>query len=194
MSGDMCVKRNLTGGRQGSGLWQRCLRLWRSNDGSSTIEFVIWFPLFMTLFFTSFELTFYGMRSVLLERAVEMNVRGMRLGTKRPDNITELKENICNDTLLFKDCMKELTVDVRLVDTVSWNLPTGPLPCVDRGDDYKEPDDVVYGPGGGGDLLIIRACMVTDPFFATTPLVMGLPRDESGGVAVVAVSTYVNEP
>ena len=194
MSGDMSIKQVSKVCRKDRGLLQRCLRLWRANDGSSTIEFVIWFPLFMTLFFTSFELTFYGMRSVLLERAVEMNVRGMRLGTKRPDNIAELKKNICNDTLLFKDCLKELTVDVRLVDTISWNLPTGPLPCVDRGDDYKEPDDVVYGPGGSGDLLVIRACMVTNPFFVSTPFVMGLPRDESGGVSLVAVSTYVNEP
>ena len=173
---------------------QKYLRFLRTTDGSSTIEFVIWFPLFITLFLTSFELTYYGMRSVLLERAVDLNVRGMRLGTKRPDNLAELKKNICNETLLFSDCERELTVDVRLINSLSWNLPTGPLPCVDRGDDYKQPDDVVYGPGGGGDLLLIRACMVSNPFFASTPFVMGLPRDETGGVALVAVSTYVNEP
>ncbi|MCK8462523.1 pilus assembly protein [Aliiroseovarius sp. S1339] len=173
---------------------RKYFRSMRATDGSSTIEFVIWFPLFMTLFLTSFELTFYGMRSVLLERAVDLNVRGMRLGTKRPDNIQELKENICEETMLFSDCERELTVDVRRINTLSWNLPTGPIPCVDRADDFKPPENIVYGPGGGGDLLLIRACMVSNPFFSTTPFVMGLPRDVSGGVSLVAVSTYVNEP
>lgn len=169
-------------------------RFRRSTKGSSTIEFVFWFPLYMTLFLTSFELTFYGFRSVFLERAVDLQIRGMRLGTGRPGSVAELKKEICKKAWLFKNCELELALDVRRVDPINWDLPTGPLPCVDRSDAYKPPEDVEYGPGGAGDLLLIRACVVTDPFFSTTPFVMGLPRDPSGGVALAAVSTYVNEP
>lgn len=148
----------------------------------------------MLLFLTSFELTFYGFRSVFLERAVDMQVRELRLG-QRPAGLVALKKEICEKILVsFGNCEKELTVDIRPIDTATWNVPRGPLPCVDRADGYKEPDDVTFGPGGAGDLLLIRACFLTDPLFATTPYVMGLPRDKSGGIALVAVSTYVNEP
>ncbi len=174
-----------------------CKQFWhrlRARDGNTTIEFVLWFPFFLTLFLTSFELSIYGMRSMMLERAVDVNVRGMRLGTNRPEDMTVLKKNICEDTILFHDCEREMTIDVRKIDGVGWTLPTGPIECVDRANDYKQPDNVEYGPGGGGDLLLIRVCVKKDPFFFTTPYVMGLPRDKSGAVAIVAMSTYVNEP
>lgn len=168
--------------------WRRL----RASDGSSTVEFVIWFPLFMTLFLTSFELSFYGMRSMMLERALDMTVRDLRLGISRPANIEDFKEKVCEKTLLFRNCKDEISLDLRLVDQLSWNLPQGPIPCVDRANDLKPATS--YAPGGGGDLLLVRACLIRDPFFGTTPYVMGLPRDESGGVSIVAVSTYVNEP
>lgn len=154
----------------------------------------MWFPFYLLLFLTSFELTYYGFRSVFLERAVDMQVRGLRLG-QRPPTLVALKKEICDKILIsFGDCEKELTVDIRPISTTTWDVPKGPLPCVDRADSYKQPEDVVFGPGGAGDLLLLRACFVTDPLFATTPFVMGLPRDKSGGVALVAVTTYVNEP
>lgn len=168
--------------------WRRL----RASDGSSTVEFVIWFPLFMTLFLTSFELSFYGMRSMMLERALDLNVRDLRLGISRPANLADLKKAICQDTILFRNCEEEISVDLRLVDQGSWSLPTGPIPCVDRAQNIKPLTS--YSPGGGGDLMLVRACLVRDPFFATTPYVMGLPRDPSGGVSIVAVSTFVNEP
>ncbi|MCK0143456.1 TadE family protein [Aliiroseovarius sp. F20344] len=175
-------------------LMSKMRRFIMSADGSTTIEFVIWFPLYMTLFLTSFELTYYGFRSVFLERAVDMQVRELRLG-QRPADLDELKEEICEKTLIvFGDCERELTVDIRDISTSTWNVPEGPLPCVDRADDFKEPEDVEFGPGGAGDFLLLRACFVTDPLFSTTPWILGLPRDASGGIALVAVTTYVNEP
>lgn len=168
--------------------WRRL----RANDGSSTVEFVIWFPLFMTLFLTSFELSFYGMRSMMLERALDMTVRDLRLGIGRPENLEQFKEKVCEKTILFQNCQNEISLDLQQVDQLSWNLPQGNIPCVDRAQGLKPA--TTYAPGGGGDLNLVRACLVRDPFFPTTPLVMGLPRDASGAVKIVAVSTYVNEP
>ncbi|WP_289041498.1 TadE/TadG family type IV pilus assembly protein [uncultured Aliiroseovarius sp.] len=173
---------------------QKGWRRFRARDGNATIEFVMWFPLFLTLFLTSFELSIYGMRSMMLERAVDLNVRGMRLGNKRPNTVDEFKLNVCNETILLGDCLREISVDVRRIDTTSWALPTDAIGCVDRTQDYKDPENVEYGPGGSGDLLLIRVCVNKSPFFGTTPWVMGLPRDPSGGVSIVALSTYVNEP
>lgn len=169
-------------------LWQR----FESTDGSSTIEFVLWFPFFMMLFFTSFELSYYGLRSVSLERALDLNVREMRLGISRPDNLDEFKQNVCDEVMLFRNCMDEISIDLRIIDDAGWALPGGVIPCVDRAEDIKPL--TTYAPGGSGDLVLVRVCVVKDPFFGTTPWVMGLPRDPSGGIAIAAVSTYVNEP
>lgn len=163
-----------------------------ARDGNSTIEFVIWFPFFMLLFFTSFELSIYGMRSMLLERAVDLKVRELRLGISRPADAEAFKKALCEETLLLKNCMKEATIDVSRVDSQNWNLPTDGIACADRAQEIF-PDDI-YNAGGGGDLMLLRVCVAKDPFFGTTPFVMGLPRDASGAVMLTAVSTYVNEP
>jgi hypothetical protein len=42
--------------------------------------------------------------------------------------------------------------------------------------------------------MLVRACTVLDPFFGTTPYVMELPLDHTGGYIVAAASTFVNEP
>ncbi len=172
--------------------YKRLQRWLRASEGSSTIEFVLWFPLFMTIFLTSFELSFYGMRSVMLERALDLNIRGLRLGNGRPTTLEEFKQNICDETLLFYNCMDEISVDLRRIDQAGWTFPTGAIPCVDRAEEIKPLTE--YSTGGGGDLMLVRVCVVKDPFFSTTPFVMGLPRDPSGGVAIAAVSSYVNEP
>ncbi|WP_424940158.1 TadE/TadG family type IV pilus assembly protein [Aliiroseovarius sp. S253] len=168
------------------------LMWWRDQSGSSTVEFVIWFPLFMTLFLTSFELSYYGLRSVFLERAVDMTVREMRLGISRPQNTGEFKTQVCEKTLLEGACEEDLMVELILVDQSTWSLPTGSISCIDRNDPMQPLP--AFGGGGSGDLMLLRVCWLKRPFFATTPLVMGLPRDVNGEIALSAVSTYVNEP
>ncbi len=168
------------------------LMWWRDETGSSTVEFVLWFPLFMTLFLTSFELSYYGMRSVFLERAVDMTVREMRLGISRPQNTTQFKAQVCEKTLLAGSCADDLMVELILVDQATWSMPTGSISCIDRSDPMQPLP--AFGGGGGGDLMLLRVCWLKLPFFATTPLVMGLPRDANGEIALSAVSTYVNEP
>jgi hypothetical protein len=165
---------------------------WRDQSGSSTIEFVLWFPLFMTLFLTSFELSYYGMRSVLLERAVDLTVREMRLGISRPQNTQQFKTQVCEKTILAGSCADDLMVELILVDQATWNLPQTDISCIDRNDPMQPLP--AFGGGGGGDLMLLRVCWLKRPFFASTPLVMGLPRDENGEIALSAVSTYVNEP
>ncbi|SMR72787.1 TadE-like protein [Aliiroseovarius halocynthiae] len=174
--------------------WSELRDFRRSTRGSSTIEFVIWFPLYLTLFLMSFELTYFGFRTVLLDRAIDLQVRGLRLGTVRPSEVDDLKKTICEKGLIFDDCEKSLTIEMRRIDQVAWSMPTVSRVCVDRNDDFKPPEDVEYGPGGAGDLLLLRACLVADPFFQTTPWILGLPLDPSGGVAISATTTFVNEP
>lgn len=161
-------------------------------DGSATIEFVILFPAIMTLFFSSFEVSIYLTRSVLLERALDLNVRALRLGTLDPATHDELKRRVCRDALIFEDCPDAILIELTPIPTDTWTLPNNNIACVDRDEDIEPV--LTFDTGTVNDLMLVRACAVLNPFFSTTPLVMDMPLDASGGYAVVAASTFVNEP
>jgi Flp pilus assembly protein TadG len=167
-------------------------QLRRRDQGSSTVEFILWFPIFILLFLTSFELSFFGMRMVLLERAVDLSVRDLRLGIIRPANHTQFKEEICNNAMLFSDCVNAIALDLQVIDTADWQLPWGRVDCVDRENDITPHTSLARGQAY--EMMLVRPCIVVDPFFASTPFVLGMPRDASGGVSLVTTSTYVNEP
>ncbi|MCB1347146.1 MAG: pilus assembly protein [Maritimibacter sp.] len=175
------------------------------DDGNATIEFVILFPLIMFIFLSSFEVSIYLTRAVLLDRALDINVRLLRLGTltiegRDPDLgppssdelKTEFQRRVCDDTLIFKDCPSAIMIELTEVSTTTWDLPAGRTICVDRDADIQPVVD--FTSGGQNDLMLIRACTVLDPFFGTTPYVMELPLDRTGGYVVAAASTFVNEP
>lgn len=170
-------------------LWRRI----RGEKGNATIEFVILFPAFMTLFLTSFEIGIYTMRSVLLERALDVNIRLLRLGTLSPATTDELKRRMCSEMIFFPTCTTDLAVDVRAIPTTTWDLPTGAIPCRNRVDGV-DPGNLLFAPGGDAVPTLVRACLVMDPFFAPTPLVIDMPLDPSGGSVMAAWSTYVAEP
>lgn len=174
-------------------------------DGNATIEFVILFPLIMFIFLSSFEVSIYLTRAVLLDRALDLNVRLLRLGSLEIEGWdpadgqptseqlqTEFKRRVCQDSLIFSDCPNAIMIELTRVSTQTWNLPSGRMVCVDRDEDVQPVVDFNFG--GQNDLMLVRACTVLDPFFGTTPFVMELPVDNTGGYIVAAASTFVNEP
>jgi len=170
----------------------KLLRRMRREEGNATIEFVILFPVIMFVFLSAFEVGIYLTRSVLLDRAVDINVRALRLGTMSPMTAEELKRRICNDSLIFADCMNSMMVELVPISTETWAFPADQITCVERDEDIQPVVDFI--PGGQNEVMLVRACAVLDPFFASTPFVMELPLDVSGGYAIAAASTFVNEP
>lgn len=168
-------------------------RRWlKREDGNATIEFVLLFPVFMWLLLSSIEVGVFLTRAVMLERAVDINVRALRLGTMSPMNSEELKRRICNDSLIFSDCMNAMMVELVPISTETWDFPSAQISCVERDADIQPVVDFI--PGGQNEIMLVRACAVLDPFFASTPFVMEMPLDASGGYAIAAASTFVNEP
>lgn len=163
-----------------------------AQDGNATIEFVILFPAIMTIFLSAFEVSIYLTRSVMLDRAVDISVRELRLGALSPATQTQLKSEVCEDSLIFDNCMASMMIELTRVSTTTWDLPPENATCVDRTAEIQPAVD--FNLGGSNDVMIVRACAVLDPFFGTTPLVMDLPLDMSGGYQLIAASTFVNEP
>ncbi len=170
----------------------------RQEDGNATIEFVIVFPVFMMVFLTMFELAIFTIRDVMLEYSLDQTMRDMRLGVwagRDPDDLRDLMEDsICSRVVAFSDCKGTLLLELSPVPKdAGWPTPDPNATCVDRGEAGKPVVNFQDGPEN--EMMIVRACIVTDPFLPGTILALKLIEARAGdGYSIVATSGYVNEP
>jgi len=90
------------------------------------------------------------------------------------------------------DCMTELKLEMQQVDPRNWGTVQAEGSCVDRADD----DTIVstnFTPGVQNQLMILRACILFDPFFPTLGLGATLPEDD-GAYRIRSTTSYVVEP
>lgn len=155
-------------------------------------DFVIVFPAFMMVFLGSFEAGMLMSRSVMLERAVDMSVRDLRVGLYENPTHDQIKADICARMVIMPGCMESLLLELRPVSTSTWNVFDGPATCVNR-DEPVQPVTTWTG-GESNEMMLVRACAVFDPYFPTSAWGLQLPLDASGGYQLVAMSAFVNEP
>ncbi len=110
-------------------------RFLREESGTATIEFVLLFPAIMWLFFSAVEVGVHMTRLVMLDRALDLNVRALRLGALDPATHDELKRRVCEDALIFKDCPNAVLIELTPISRNNWSLPSGNATCVNRSED-----------------------------------------------------------
>lgn len=167
-------------------------RLWKRDDGSATIEFAILFPAFIVIFVSAVDAGVLTLRQMMLDRAVDITVRGLRLGIWTPLDHDDLRTRICSYTSIIPDCENTLLIELQIVSTTTWSMPTTATSCVDREEDIEPA--TTFTSGDSGDIMLVRVCAILDPIFPTTGIGLQLPKDASGGYALVARSAFVNEP
>lgn len=175
----------------------RCLTalrdLLRREDGTATMDFVIMVPLFMWLFISGFEVSFIMIRQLMLERGVDLAVRDLRLGKWPNLSTTILKEAICDHTGKFiGDCENQLMLELVKVPSTNWTLPDANAKCVDRSEEIQPVTS--FEPGTQNEMVIIRACILVDPFFPGTELALMLEAAPGDGLSLITTSAFVNEP
>jgi Flp pilus assembly protein TadG len=164
----------------------------RRQDGTATLEFVLVFPVIMTIFMASFESGLLMVRSVMLERSVDMTMRELRLGHYGQVTDALLKEKICERTVIFPDCQNSMTVQMNRVSTDTWDIPAQNLQCINRN---EPPAPVVdYGAVVDDDLMMIQVCVTLQAMFPTSGIAMQLPRDPEGGYHLIARKAFSIEP
>lgn len=168
------------------------LGFWRREDGTATVEFVIVFPLVMIVFMSVFEAAVLTTRHTMMERALDLTVRSLRLTTGLAPTHAQVRDKICEYTNMIPDCANSLIVELTPIPQPSFALPAHTAPCVDRG--ASSPPLTTLTHGVGNQMMLIRACAVVDPLFPLTGLGLALTKDDSGGVRLVSVSAYVAEP
>lgn len=167
-------------------------RKWRSEDGTAAMEFVLTIPILITIFMASFESGLLMTRSIMLEQAVDMTMRELRLGHYTLPDAPLLKKEVCSRTVIFRDCEANIMIEMTRVSTATWQMPNTGVKCIDRSEDVQPVTALQIGQQN--DMMLVRVCVVQDALFPTTGVGLGLPKDGKGGYGVVAVSAFVTEP
>ncbi len=168
----------------------------KSQEGSATVEFVVLFPAFIFLFLTGFESGYYMVRNVMLERAVDVAVRDVRLGNGRVPSFEHLKAKICNQAGIIPDCMNSLQIEMQPIpiEPGSTALVRGPAKCVDRLSTEDPRTGTTYEVGDQNSMMMVRVCALSQPLFPSTGIGLGMRVDAEGNYALVATTAFVNEP
>lgn len=177
--------------RVGAALRRRLRGFARGERGGGGIELVLVLPIAMAVFMAAMESALYMTRSIMLERAVDMTVRELRLGGYAAPNVELLKDEICARASIIPQCRPDIRIEMRAVSTTTWNFPNESIRCIDRDENIIIPDEAV--PGQQNELMLIRVCIRQDAMFPGT----GVGDDISnthGRYKIVAVSAFVNEP
>lgn len=176
-----------------AGWLARRLRRFRGGeDGNATIEFVILFPIFIVIFMSSFEVGILMTRQVMLERALDLSVRDLRLGTWKPPTHDEFKRVLCNRAAIIPNCMNSMLIELQPVSKSSWTPLPKQATCNDRTADVQPV--TTFNGGAENEMMIVRACAIMKPWFIATSLGLRLPLVDGENYAIVSSSAFVNEP
>ncbi len=173
-------------------LKQRIQRFRNNDAGTSTVEFAIMFPIMLFFFFSGVEMGFITMRHTMLERALDLTVRDVRLATGNIPQHDELKTTICDRAPMIQDCSTNLKLEMILVDPRNWTGIPATADCTDKSEDVQPAREFVHGTDN--ELMILRACAKFKPVFPAAGLGRELNKDGAGYAALVSTSAFVQEP
>ncbi len=172
--------------------FKRLARGFRREDGTATIEFAMTVPVLLTVFMGSFESGLLMTRSIMLEQAVDITMRELRLGHYSLPDADLLKTEICKRTVIMNSCEANIMIEMTRVSTTNWVLPNTTVACVDRAEQIQPVTTLQIGQQN--DVMLVRVCVVQDALFPTSKYGLNLALDAQGGYGLVAVSAFVTEP
>jgi len=146
-----------------------------------------------------FESGYYMVRSVMLERAVDISVRNVRLGNGKIPQLAAFKEDVCQNATILPDCENSIQVEMVSVDMVPGAVAAldDSSVCIDRRRaDVDQTAFSTYDVGTINKMVLVRVCAVASPLFPTTGIGSGMKRTEQIGenYAMIATTAFVAEP
>ena len=166
-------------------------RFIRDENGTAVVEFVLVMPFLLFFFLAGVESGFAMLKQSLLDRAVDIVMRDLRIGNIQNATNEVLRNRICAQPTMLTNCDDQLAIEILAIDRTSWAMPTGPVPCVDRVANINPVTTLTIGQQNA--VMLVRVCAIQDALFPFTGVGAAMKVDNTG-YAVVAISTFVNEP
>ncbi len=166
-------------------------RFLRDDSGSMVVPFALWMPVFLVIILSSIELGTVTIRHTALERAVDENVRELRLGIA-PTEADALKASICQSAAVLPNCEQNLQIEMVALDLRNWTAPPAQADCIDTTQEINPQRSFEYG--AQQEVMLIRACFKYRPVTPAGTLSSSLAKDAEGYTALIATTAFVNEP
>lgn len=164
----------------------------KDERGLASVEFALFFPLYLSMFFWAAELGILTIKSVMLDHALDVSMRELRLGLMEDPTQDSLKESICARARIIGNCEDQMMIELQAVSTVTFALPQTPVTCVNNDEEIQPV--VTFAPGRQQELMLVRACIVLPVLFPNLIFGRQFFRDSSGGIGIASISSFVNEP
>jgi hypothetical protein len=171
----------------------------KDESGVAAIEFLFIFPIIFLVFTASFESSMFMARYVMFDRAVDLTVRQLRLGTLLDPSHQVLKQTICRSGMMIDsltDCVNSMKIWMQPINTATFAMAAPPRSCVDKAQPINTDDPPAneFAYGTENQIMLLRICMKADPIFPTTAVSVKMPVEPDGSYVMLVTSTFVNEP
>lgn len=165
----------------------------RREDGNATVEFVIMFPLLMTLLITSVEIGSITFRHTMLDRAVDLTVRDIRLGTGTAPQYEQVRNAICERASVIPDCQKNVKIEMIRMDLRAWTPPPADYDCVNHVEEVQPVRN--FQNGMENEMILLRICAMFQPIFPVSALGRDILKiNATGYSAMISSTAFVQEP
>ncbi|MFU8883216.1 MAG: TadE/TadG family type IV pilus assembly protein [Rhodobacterales bacterium] len=171
-------------------------RLWRHarrEGGNATIEFVILFPMFVFLLVSSVEIGMITYRHTLLDRAIDLTVRDIRLGTGSAPQYEDIRNTICDRAAVIPNCRDNVKIEMIRMDLRAWAPPPADYDCIDHAETVQPVR--TFTNGMENEMILLRICAMFEPIFPLAGLGRDLKTNSANGyTAMVSATAFVQEP
>lgn len=165
---------------------------WRRQDGTTTVEFAIIFPMMFSIFLLAIDSGITMIRQGMLDRAVDLAIRQVRIGAIPNNGSATLSQMICDNSVLLRNCQSNIAVEMRRIQPTNTAPLTEPFQCI-RAEEPLTPA-LNFTTGGTHDLMIARICVSANPLIRMTGYLSSLPVNPEGLYQLTARAVFVNEP
>lgn len=163
----------------------------RDKRGAAAVEFAMIVPVLLAVTFSTLEAGWLMLQSIMLDRALDMTVRELRIGTFANPTQAEMRQRVCERAMVLGDCNRTLALELVPINS-SADYPSDSARCVNRGTTIEPV--LRFNAGARSSIVYVRACFVVSPLTPGMGLAMALSRDATGAVRIVSKSAFANEP
>lgn len=160
-------------------------RFFRDDRASASVELIFALPVVFAMFVVILELCFLMARSTLLQQALEVTMREVRLGAIVNPTVSSLEEQVCDRMSTIPDCESSMVLEFTRINLTTFAMPGQQAPCTRRTQEIRAARaGELYDTGLENELIVVRACIVVDTI---TPLM-------DDAFELFARTAFVNEP
>lgn len=158
------------------------------------MEFALVAPMLFALIFSTIEAGWTMVQTIMLDRALDITVRSLRIGTLPNPTQASVRTAVCGHAMVLANCNQTLALEFIVIPPMATasSYPSDSARCVDRGSAINPV--LRFDPGARTQTVFVRACFVVDPLTPGLGLGLTLPKDSTGAYRIIAKSAFVNEP